>query len=120
MKKYKFRILIKKIKIYGFLCMLILFCFWYFYLRTAKYDKLIKQGNILIEKVERYKTINNKIPNSLKEIGENEESDNYPFFYQKHDSLYYSISFGISIDDSKIYYSDTKQWEDIDRNIGKQ
>ena len=105
------------IKIWILVCILILFGFWYFYLRTARENKLIKKGNVVVERIEQYKKNNNKLPNSLKEIGENDDEDNYPFFYQKQDSCYYSISFGISMDDSKIYYSDSKQWEDLYRQM---
>mgnify|MGYP000951228433 CR=1 FL=1 len=102
-----------------FILILVLFCLWYFYLRLARENRLIEDGNIIINKIEFYRTTYNKLPESLTDIGINviDESDP-PYFYQIQDSIYYSLSFGISFDETKTYYSDTKTWEDLYRKMG--
>lgn len=100
-----------------FLC---LFCFWFFYLRTEREKRLEKEGNEIIRKIEEFRNENGKLPKSLEEIGVNilEGADALDYTIYK-DSINYTISFVISIDNSKIYYSDTKGWEDFYREIEK-
>ncbi len=78
----------------------------------------MQEGNEYIKKIEHFKKINNTLPNSLSDIGISvfSESDP-PIYYEKIDSIRYIISFGTTLGDSKIYYSDTKQWEDRYREM---
>lgn len=96
--------------------LILIFCIWFFFLRTHREKKLIKEGNIIIEKIENYKLENNKLPESLGDIGIVETWD-YPLYYQKEDSIYYILYFGMSFEENKTYYSDSKQWEDFYRTI---
>lgn len=92
--------------------LLVFFCF-----RTTREDKLIKEGNILIEKIEVFRAENKKLPNTLSEIGISEKDGFDVLYYYKRDSLHYTISFPISAEEHQFYYSDTKQWEKDFREI---
>jgi len=95
-----------------------LFCLWFFWLRNAREKRLTKEGYIIIEKIEKFKQEYNRLPNTLSEIGIIEKDEtNPPLYYDKRDSVHFTISFGISLDDSKIYYSDSKKWEDSFREM---
>ncbi|MCX2494074.1 hypothetical protein OQX63_11365 [Pedobacter sp. PF22-3] len=96
----------------------LLFGFWFFCLKDKRKEELMIKGNELIEKVEKYKTINHKLPDSLFDLGikENEITESQ-FSYEKKDSTHYFIWLGISSEESKFYYSDTKKWENIYREM---
>jgi hypothetical protein len=51
----------------------------------------------------------------LEDVGLKEELGVDALYYQKKDSINYILSFGTILGESKIYYSDTKTWEDINR-----
>lgn len=78
----------------------------------------MREGDEIIEKIEYYKSQFRELPNSLTELGIYDDNNSFSFYYQKQDSLYYSISFGMSMDYSKVYYSDTRTWEDNYRKMG--
>jgi hypothetical protein len=97
---------------------LCLFCLWFFYLRVERKDRLEKEGNQIVKKIEEYKKIYGKLPDSLDKIGINtmigiDALD----YYIYEDSVNYTISFIMSIDNSRIYYSDTGKWEDLYRKM---
>lgn len=97
---------------------LVLFAFWFFYLRTAQTDSLIEQGNSIVQKIEKYKTEYNKLPNSLEDIGIPVVSEiDPPLYYEKRDSIHYTVAFSTSPDNSKIYYSDSRKWENSYRKM---
>jgi hypothetical protein len=110
MKKNKYFILIG-----GFF--ILLFLFWFLHLKDDRENRLIKEGDALIEKIEEFKAKNNRLPNSLEEIGLEERDGIDVLYYDKRDSLNYTVSFGTSLGESKFYYSDNKQWEDGYRAI---
>lgn len=107
---------IKPVLSIALLLMIALFSFWFFYLRNAKENELFKQGNETVQKIEKFKKKNGRLPNSLSEIGiaEKDETDP-PLYYDRRDSVNYTVSFSTSMDDSKFYYSDSKKWEDAYR-----
>ena len=106
----------KNIIIVGLILFTFLFSFWFFYLRNAKENGLIKEGNIIVQKVEAFNKQHQRLPNSLEEIGIAIKSEtDPPLYYQKRDSLNYILWFGTSLGESKIYYSDSKKWEDYQR-----
>jgi hypothetical protein len=76
----------------------------------------MEEGNALVEKIETFKTKNGRLPNSLEDIGM-EEKDGDVVYYTKKDSLHYIVFFGVSMDESKIYFSDSKRWEDRYRKM---
>ena len=107
----------KKIFIIGGI-VLCLFCLWFFHLRVERKDRLEKEGNQIVKKIEEYKETYGKLPASLDKIGINtmigiDALD----YYIYEDSVNYMISFIMSIDNSRIYYSDTKRWEDSYRKM---
>lgn len=73
--------------------------------------ELTKQGNELVAKVEAYKKRTDSLPSSLKALGINETEEG-PLYYQRKDSINFIIWFGTSLGKSKIYYSNSKKWED--------
>jgi len=49
--------------------LVLLFCFWFFYLRFERERRLMKESDILIEKIEKFRTEHIRLPNSFKEMG---------------------------------------------------
>lgn len=68
-----------------------------------------KYAEFLIDKIEQYRTINDSIPNNLRDMGiEVNESDKAYFHKISRDT--YTIWYGTTLGDSNIYYSSTKSW----------
>ena len=88
--------------------------FYFFYLKDARDNKLIKEGELLKIKVENYKKEHHKLPESLLDLGIVETMEG-PLYYQKRDSLNYIIWYGKSLGESNTYHSDSQKWEDRDR-----
>lgn len=70
-----------------------------------------KRGEILISKIEEYRKQKGRIPDSLSDLEIAEEMGDGPY-YEKKDSLHYIIYFNIGFDNTKIYYSKTKEWRE--------
>lgn len=91
---------------------------WYaFYFRSNREIKLMKEGERIVNKVEEYKKTNDRLPNSLSEIGIEEREGFNVLYYYKRDSINYTVSFPISAEKHKFYYSDSKKWEDGYRDM---
>lgn len=118
---FKMKILdfISKFRLWILLCFLILLFTWFFYLRNAREERLMKRGDALLKKIEDYKVEHKRLPNSLEEIGMEERDGVDELYYTKRDSLHYNVSFGTSLGESKFYYSDSKRWEDRYREINQ-
>jgi len=109
---------VNKVVLFVLIIVIGLFCFWFFWLRNAKENRLMKEGGAIVKKIEHYQYVNHRLPNTLTDIGITEKDEsNPPLYYEKRDSIHYTVSFGISLDESKIYYSDTKKWEDSYREM---
>jgi hypothetical protein len=80
-------------------------------LKDTRENELIKKGNDIVEKVELFKQEHNRLPISLEEIGLEEEQGANAIYYDIRSNSNYTVSFMMSIDYNKFYYSDTKQWE---------
>ena len=79
-------------------------------------DKLYeKEGQVLIDKIEYYKSIHKRLPNSMESLGEKETMSNGPY-YEKVDSNVYKIYFCIGFDDYKVYNSRDKKWSNVPRD----
>ena len=104
MKMYKYILIVLGI-------LILLFCFWFFYLSHERERRLMKEGYRLVEKIEEFRTMQGRLPISLEEIGVEEKEGYYALFYDVRSECNYTISFGVSIDYNKFYYSDTKTWE---------
>lgn len=74
-------------------------------------DRLKKQGQVVINKVDNYKTTHGYYPKALNEIGI-KSTEEGPLFYERKDSLGYILYFGTSLGESKVYYPDTRTWEE--------
>jgi hypothetical protein len=97
-----------------------LFCCWFFYLRTKKENRLMKQGYAVVEKVEAFRKQYGRLPDSLAQVDikEDEQTETH-LSYTKQDCKYYSIWIGISFEESRFYYSDTGCWEHYFREMKK-
>jgi hypothetical protein len=94
-----------------------LFIFWFFYLRTERDFRLIKEGNNIVVKIETFRESHGRLPDSMKELGIEEQFGADALYYIKKNDFHYIIYFGEGLGDSMTYYSDSKQWEDRDRGI---
>ena len=99
---------------------IVLFVVLTFLFACDEEKRMEEKGNLIISKIECYREKYGKVPNSLFVIGIKviDESDP-PFYYEKEGENAYTISFSNGVGESKIYYSDTQQWEDFPRKIAK-
>ncbi|QCX39564.1 hypothetical protein FF125_14355 [Aureibaculum algae] len=68
-----------------------------------------KYAKTIIEKVEKFKTQKNRLPKNVSEIGLI-ELENSKAFYEKTTDSTYIVWFGLSLGESKIFNSTTKEW----------
>lgn len=95
---------------------MLLFCFL---LNDCSYSERNKRvGNTIVSMIEEYYCVNDSLPNSLRDLGQEEVIDGVLFCYEKNDSAHYMIWFGTYLGEGLYYYSDTKQWEDRLRGVG--
>ncbi len=67
---------------------------------------------MLIQKVEKYKSENGELPETVLDLGLESNMDNPAFYVKTSDTtyiVYYSIA---GVGNSKVYYSETKQWKE--------
>lgn len=84
-----------------------------FLVQKQEYDWYYKPGAILIDQIEKFKQREGRLPNDIGELGEKENMGRGPY-YEKKDSVNYTVYFNIGFDhESKIYYSDRKEWMHI-------
>lgn len=78
----------------------------------------MNKGELIVKKIYEFNYINKKLPQSLIEIGidEDEKTEQY-LAYKKVDSINFTVWIGIDSEKSKFYYSDSKKWEDSFRKI---
>ena len=82
-------------------------------------SQMIDGGNAMIKRIDFYKDSIGATPVSLSDIGiVIVDESNPPYYYQRIDSLHYTLSFSNGVGESKIYYSDSRKWEDFPRPIG--
>ena len=76
---------------------------------------MIRDGNSLAEQIDAYIETNHSLPSSLVDVGVDDCSESYPFYYEPLDSLNYCITilqdFWDPFECGKTYYSDTKIWQ---------
>lgn len=96
-------------------------CFIFFILscKNNREIELTKQGNDIINRVYEYKEKNNnQLPISLADLGiVVKDESNPPVYYEKKDSIHFLVWFGTILGESKIYYSDSKKWENKYREM---
>lgn len=83
----------------------------FFYFRYTENKKYEKEGAELIAKIEEYRKQKNRLPNDVSELGLAEPMGEGPY-YERKDSLNYTVFFNIGFDNTKTYYSQTKEWKD--------
>ncbi|PVW11406.1 hypothetical protein DDV96_15765 [Marixanthomonas spongiae] len=66
-------------------------------------------AEMLIEKVEKFKKTNNRLPKDVTELGLNEKIDS-PAFYEMETDSTYIVWYGLSVGVSKVFKSSTKKW----------
>jgi hypothetical protein len=90
----------------------------FFFFITSKREKdLTQRGEDIVEKIELFRKENHRLPKDLNEIGILEEENSNALYYDIRNDTSYTVSFMMSIDYNRTYYSDTKQWEDGYREI---
>lgn len=67
------------------------------------------EGQVFIDKIERYRSIHKRLPNNLESLGEKETMSTGPY-YEKVDSNTYKLYFCIGFDDYKVYNSKDNKW----------
>ncbi len=92
--------------------LILVFILIYFGIRMIGNITLEIQGNKIVKQIEEYKVKNGKLPSSLNEIGI-QETEAGPWFYEKRDSINYVLFYPLGFDNSKNYYSQTKEWRDL-------
>ena len=68
-------------------------------------------AEMLIEKIETFKQVNNRLPKDVSELGLTEKMDS-PAFYQVQPDSTYMVWYGLSVGESKVYRSSTKKWNE--------
>jgi hypothetical protein len=81
------------------------------FLRYNENRSYEERGESLISKVEDYRQRTGNLPDSVSDLGMEEEMGDGPY-YKKQDSLHYIVYFNIGFDHSKTYYSKTQEWQD--------
>ncbi|MBP3357254.1 MAG: hypothetical protein J6K95_08870 [Rikenellaceae bacterium] len=83
-------------------------------------SRMTDGGDIVIERIESYKDSVGTAPASLSDIGiAVVDEGNPPYYYQRIDSVHYTLSFSNGVGESKTYYSDSRKWEDFPRAINR-
>ncbi len=79
-------------------------------IRNVEYTQYKEHGKVLIDKIEIYLLENKRLPNSITEIGFNENMEMGPYYY-KIDCNEYSVYYCIGFDEYYVYNSLTKEWK---------
>ncbi len=100
----------KSIGVLVVLSVLVLVLSVIFYSKHSEEVKYETEGAELVRRIEKYRRQWSRLPHSVSELGLVEESDEGPY-YEKKDSVNYVVYFNIGFDDTKIYFSQTGEWE---------
>lgn len=71
---------------------------------------LTTEGNALIERIEVFRSVHHRLPDSLAELGI-AETEEGPLYYQRVTADDYTLHFGTTLGHSRIYRSDRRAWE---------
>lgn len=69
--------------------------------------QLIRQGNQIVEKIEKFRTIYGRLPSNLTDAG---IPDNGPIYYDKRNETEYVVWYGKRLGESEMYNSKEKEW----------
>ena len=98
-------------KTYIIVSVVILTMLLFFFIKNKREKDLIQKGEDIVEKIELFRKKNHRLPKDLNEIGILEEENANALYYDVRNDTSYTVSFMMSIDYNKTYYSDTKEWE---------
>lgn len=106
---------IRNIILSSIICLtILLFGIWCFYISKERERQIMREGQVLIERIDDYIKTNKKVPESLREIGIDDSAVDFPFYYSKLDSIY-SLTIVQDFHDpfecGKTYYSNSKKWK---------
>ena len=102
---------------YIILSVVILAMLLFFFITSKREKNLTQRGEDIVEKIELFRKENHRLPKDLNEIGILEEENSNALYYDVRNDTSYTVSFMMSIDYNKTYYSDTKKWENGYREI---
>ena len=102
---------------YIILSVVILAMLLFFFITSIREKDLTQRGEDIVEKIEFFRKENHRLPKDLNEIGILEEENSNALYYDIRNDTSSTVSFMMSIDYNRTYYSDTKQWEDGYREI---
>ncbi len=77
----------------------------------SREQRLMAEGNALIEQIESFKKANLRLPEDLGELGIAEKMEG-PLYYQKLSAEHYTVHFGTTVGESKIYRAEQRAWAD--------
>lgn len=69
----------------------------------------LREGNMIVSRVESFKSKNGRLPDDLKQVGIDDE--NLKIFYRKEDDKRYIVWFGTTLGESVTYDSQFGKWE---------
>ncbi|WP_314313821.1 hypothetical protein [Hoylesella saccharolytica] len=98
-------------KTYIIVSVVILTMLLFFFIKNKREKDLIQKGEDIVEKIELFRKKNHRLPKDLNEIGILEKENANALYYDVRNDTSYTVSFMMSIDYNKTYYSDTKEWE---------
>jgi hypothetical protein len=75
-------------------------------------------GNTVVSKVEEYRRAKGRLPNSLSEVGI-EEDEGCPCYCKTGDDSYI-VWYGTSLGESDTYSSETKKWSEVGQGVCSQ
>lgn len=81
------------------------------FFKSSEESNYLVQGEKLITLIEGFKDKQNRLPDSVAELGLEEQMGEGPY-YKKIDNLYYIVYFNIGFDNFKTYSSATNEWKD--------
>ena len=67
------------------------------------------EGQVLIDKIERYRSIHKRLPSNIESLGEKGTMSNDPC-YEQVDSNTYKVYFCMGFDAYKVYSSKDRKW----------
>ncbi len=90
---------------------MLLFFILFFIFKDEREKELTDKGDQIIEKIEAFRQEHHKIPKTLNEVGFTNDDGANMLFYDVYNDTTFTLSFIMSMDYNKTYYSDVKQWE---------
>ena len=102
----------KKKKLVLILFLVFLFFITFLYLKDLRERRLVDEGDLLIEKIERFRSQHNRLPINMEDMGIKEKEEDQ-LHYNLIDSNRYIVSFGYGVGESIIFHSETGKWDDF-------